>query len=586
MRFSRPLAVLAALVATVAFSMSGANACTWLYGAPPSPSADLQVRVYPSGQWQDSITVCPNVQLQFRAVGNLTCDSTTCIDKDVSTCAIPDPPCIVDTITAYKWYFGDGSTSTESAPTKAYSTAGSYTVTLKVDDAGGTGCDQPKDDGGPELDVGDSMSVTVQGGSSTSVTVTTLTGTTCGAVTYVDGTVTVRASATDQDGLSKIEIYIDNNLKKTCNVSGTSQTCDYSWDTSAYSQSAHSIQAKAYDVCNNSGSHTISRTVDRTAPSQSEITEPENGETVHGTSSTIEAQAQDNFCVEELRFYRDGGVYLGTASEPPPFAITWDTTGVPDGLYSLYGVAYDAVGRTRTSPGIGVTVMNQGCTAGYSYVHGRRPINELTGGEARIKSRHVALCNEGATGDHAHSVAHVYIDRNDAAGYIWAETGWLKAYDYWKEPPFVRRLVFYWLGWKDPDGELKDSNASWHVDPGSDGTHAYTLEMTPGFPGYWSVSYDQTEWAFVHLDAWTNKKGQRIGWGGEIYGLQTDMPGRPPEAERCTFEDCAYNVNYASRPWPGAGLEQAHMFSSDWQNWRWCCLTSGKNFKIWDVSPK
>jgi plastocyanin len=40
---------------------------------------------------------------------------------------------------SYEWDFGDGNTSTDKAPTHAYKTAGSYTVSLKVtDDRGNT----------------------------------------------------------------------------------------------------------------------------------------------------------------------------------------------------------------------------------------------------------------------------------------------------------------------------------------------------------------------------------------------------------------------------------------------------------------
>ncbi|WP_406097510.1 collagenase [Kitasatospora purpeofusca] len=42
------------------------------------------------------------------------------------------------TVASRSWNFGDGTTSTEAAPVKAYSTAGSYTVTLTVTDDKGT----------------------------------------------------------------------------------------------------------------------------------------------------------------------------------------------------------------------------------------------------------------------------------------------------------------------------------------------------------------------------------------------------------------------------------------------------------------
>ena len=43
-----------------------------------------------------------------------------------------------NTPTAWSWTFGDGTTSTQRNPTKVYSTAGTYTVTLVATNAGGS----------------------------------------------------------------------------------------------------------------------------------------------------------------------------------------------------------------------------------------------------------------------------------------------------------------------------------------------------------------------------------------------------------------------------------------------------------------
>ncbi len=44
--------------------------------------------------------------------------------------------------TSYKWNFGDGNTSTDPNPAHVYSTAGKYTVSLTVSNAGGTDTDE------------------------------------------------------------------------------------------------------------------------------------------------------------------------------------------------------------------------------------------------------------------------------------------------------------------------------------------------------------------------------------------------------------------------------------------------------------
>ncbi len=74
----------------------------------------------------------------------------------------------------------------------------------------------------------------------------------------VSGTKTITASASDNVGVTKVELRVDGALKKT----DTSSPYSYSWDTTAVSNGSHSLQARAYDVVGNVGtSTTISVTV-------------------------------------------------------------------------------------------------------------------------------------------------------------------------------------------------------------------------------------------------------------------------------------------------------------------------------------
>ncbi len=180
----------------------------------------------------------------------------------------------------------------------------------------------------------------------------------CLGATYVQGTVTIGASAHDADGLNKIEIYLDGQLVQTCVLSGGPKdgSCSYSWNTNNSSEGQHSYYAKAYDRCNNvTTSPTYYARVDRTNPTVS-LTAPANGACVSGTI-TVSASASDNFAVKEVRFYRDGGVLIGTDTTSP-YSISWDTTTVADGSHTLYAVAYDCLDHTGTSQTITVKVNN------------------------------------------------------------------------------------------------------------------------------------------------------------------------------------------------------------------------------------
>ncbi len=66
----------------------------------------------------------------------------------------------------------------------------------------------------------------------------------------VSATVSVTASASDNVGVTKMEIYIDGALQ-TSNTNATSLT--YSWNTTAVANGSHTIVSKAYDAAGNVG---------------------------------------------------------------------------------------------------------------------------------------------------------------------------------------------------------------------------------------------------------------------------------------------------------------------------------------------
>lgn len=63
----------------------------------------------------------------------------------------------------------------------------------------------------------------------------------------VSGSVTMSANATDNVGVSKVELYVDGALKATA----TTSPYTYSWNTTQVANGSHSLQAKAYDAAGN-----------------------------------------------------------------------------------------------------------------------------------------------------------------------------------------------------------------------------------------------------------------------------------------------------------------------------------------------
>lgn len=68
----------------------------------------------------------------------------------------------------------------------------------------------------------------------------------------VSGLVLLTVSASDDKNLSKLVIFLDDNLK-LCSLSlkGTSASCEYNWNTQLYKNGSHTVKACAYDKAGN-----------------------------------------------------------------------------------------------------------------------------------------------------------------------------------------------------------------------------------------------------------------------------------------------------------------------------------------------
>ncbi|HWS70484.1 MAG TPA: Ig-like domain-containing protein, partial [Thermoanaerobaculia bacterium] len=85
------------------------------------------------------------------------------------------------------------------------------------------------------------------GGSDTTAPTVSVTAPTAGST--VSGTVSINASASDNVGVAKVEFYVDGALRST----DTTSPYSWSWNTTTFADSTHTIVAKAYDAANNMG---------------------------------------------------------------------------------------------------------------------------------------------------------------------------------------------------------------------------------------------------------------------------------------------------------------------------------------------
>src|SRR3989441_441648 len=93
-----------------------------------------------------------------------------------------------------------------------------------------------------------------------------------------------------------------------------------------------------------------------TTPPTVSITAPAANSSVSGTVA-VSATASDNVGVAGVQFKLDN-INIGSEFIAVPYALTWDTTGAPNGSHTLTALARDAAGNTTTSAAVTVTVNN------------------------------------------------------------------------------------------------------------------------------------------------------------------------------------------------------------------------------------
>jgi len=171
----------------------------------------------------------------------------------------------------------------------------------------------------------------------------------------VSGTVTVSATASDDTGVTNVELYVDGVLDSAI----ASAPWDWSWDTTGTTNGSHTLSTMAYDAAGNVGTSTaISVFVDNDlTPPTTSITSPADGTVVSGTVN-VTADASDNVGVTSVEFLLDGAVQSTDATAP--YAWSWNSSTATSGGHTLSSRAYDAAGNVGTSTAVNVTISAAG----------------------------------------------------------------------------------------------------------------------------------------------------------------------------------------------------------------------------------
>ena len=166
----------------------------------------------------------------------------------------------------------------------------------------------------------------------------------------VSGTVTVSVTASDNVSVARVELYANGTLIG----SDTAAPWNFSWNASGCALGSYTLMAKAYDPAGNVATSSVTVNIADTTPPAVTITSPVNGSTVSG-AVTVSASATDNASVARVELYANGTL-IGSDTAAP-WNFSWNTTTVPNGLYTLTAKACDAAGNTATSS-VSVTVQN------------------------------------------------------------------------------------------------------------------------------------------------------------------------------------------------------------------------------------
>ena len=171
----------------------------------------------------------------------------------------------------------------------------------------------------------------------------------------VSGDTTISANASDNVGVAGVQFKLNGT-----NLGAEDTTSPYSitWDTTTVSDGSYTLTATARDAAGNNATSTpVTVTVNNSQEAYTiSITSPTQGQTV-SRDTTISANASDNVGVAGVQF-KLNGTNLGAEDTTSPYSITWDTTTVSDGSYTLTATARDAAGNNATSTPVTVTVNN------------------------------------------------------------------------------------------------------------------------------------------------------------------------------------------------------------------------------------
>lgn len=159
--------------------------------------------------------------------------------------------------------------------------------------------------------------------------------------TTVTGGLDVVTNVSDNLGVTKVEFYINDVLKKT----DIGSPFSYYWDTTNLPGGSYNVKAKAFDAANNAAEKTIvlkvgnPMAISDTVPPKVTITSPLNGSVLRKLTTTIAGNASDSSGIKKIEIYLNSKLFrTGYGSS---FSFSWANGHQPSGSYTILAKAYD-----------------------------------------------------------------------------------------------------------------------------------------------------------------------------------------------------------------------------------------------------
>ncbi|HEU5479184.1 MAG TPA: S8 family serine peptidase [Candidatus Tumulicola sp.] len=170
----------------------------------------------------------------------------------------------------------------------------------------------------------------------------------------VSGIVAVNVSASDNVGVTHVDLYVNGGLL----ASDTVAPYGFSWDSSALAGTSATLVAKAYDAAGNVGASkqvtvsVVSAAPPDTTPPTVSIASPTGG-SVSGVVP-VSVNATDNVGVTRVDLLVNGAVVASDTTAP--YTFTWDSSARIGTNVTLVATAYDAAGNSASSQAVTVSV--------------------------------------------------------------------------------------------------------------------------------------------------------------------------------------------------------------------------------------